>query len=190
MKNRIDALTHVGRVSLDVVAKVVNYRDVVPGNDFIISEHMSGSDYSGSTVTRSNFDVFKEQFGKCEGVVFLYGDYGSYGIAISLDCLMENEEILEILEALEDYPCIDDDALCAYEMELIEEAWEDWAMDRYRKDLEMSHTNIDLIDDFDIREIFEAVALRLNEYWEADENVTYIDVRRIAFNTTSKDLKP
>ena len=65
------------------------YSDLEPGSGkgpvFVLPAYLSGSDYSGGSVTVSNHRLFIEEFGELEGVHNVYGGYGSYGVAIRLD---------------------------------------------------------------------------------------------------------
>ena len=65
------------------------YSDLEPsstkGPVFVLPGYLSGSDYSGGSVTVSNHRLFIEEFGELDGVHNVYGGYGSYGVAIRLD---------------------------------------------------------------------------------------------------------
>jgi len=59
-------------------------------DDLYMPELLSGSDYSGGSVTESNFRVFKELYvgdDKLIGIWEVYGGYGTYGIAISRELM-------------------------------------------------------------------------------------------------------
>lgn len=102
---------------------------------FFISNYTSGSDYSGDSVTRANFEVMLEKFSA--HVVEMFGGHGTYGIALPLSPWADADAeraAAEILEGLADYAVIDDDEMCSIEMEWMDAAWEDWA----RKDFIMA----------------------------------------------------
>ena len=89
-------------------------------NDLLItSPYWTGSDYSGTTVELSNYEVFKEDFKDLMGTAIfdVWGGYSTFSIAISVKWLLDpsNEEkareIIDILNALSDYPLIDDEHL-------------------------------------------------------------------------------
>jgi hypothetical protein len=104
-----------------------------PKEWFLVPRYMSGSDYSGSSVEVSNMRAFKEEYGD-ESFCPVYGDYGTYAVAIRLDWL--TPAIWESLAALENYPVYDDQVLSEVETEAEEEAWENWARSDFKRELE------------------------------------------------------
>lgn len=86
-----------------------------------------GSDYSGDTVTRANYETLKKDLRKYKGIYDVFGGYSTYGIAYIPAELSRKgrEKIAEIVEALESYPSIDDEAASRLEYELIMEAFDD-----------------------------------------------------------------
>ena len=121
--------------------------DCKRGELVALPRYMSGGDYSGSTLERANYLEFVESF-PVEYVKKMSGDYGSFGIALDVSAMLADEtesaeSILEALEALEDYPLLNDEVLSNLEMELSEEGWKDWARDDFRRELEKLH-NVDL----------------------------------------------
>jgi len=90
----------------------------------------SGSDYSGSTVSRSNYLVFTETYGKDNEWVFsAYGGFSTYAAVIGLTGLLgcdedTFDEVCNVLEGLEDYPLIDEEAYSQLESDLSDSAWE------------------------------------------------------------------
>lgn len=76
---------------------------------FIIPDLFTGSDYAGGSVQKSNHRSFLHLFKKVEGVYDLYGGFSTYAIAIRADVAESNLEIKDTLDALEDYPLIDEE---------------------------------------------------------------------------------
>lgn len=70
---------------------------------------LSGSDYSGGITERSNHRTFLRQFKDVDGVYDLYGGYGTFGIAIRLDVYTTNDDIKEVIDALQDYCLVSED---------------------------------------------------------------------------------
>ena len=101
---------------------------------YFVPALLSGSDYSGQLVHRSNYEVWKEKFASGEDKWWcdVSGGHGTYAIVISLERVPEEdeEEAGEILGALEQYPLIDEDHHSHLEMESQEEAWKDWGAER------------------------------------------------------------
>jgi hypothetical protein len=121
---------------------------------YILPDLLTGSDYSGSAVERSNYQTFLDAFGDLPGVHPVGGDFGSYGVAIHRktyqlarradadglrdshhDTIARLAEMYETLTALEDYPVLDDDAYCELEREWQDEAWDFYARGDYLKAL-------------------------------------------------------
>lgn len=92
---------------------------------YFVSDFLSGSDYSGGTVERANYRVFLEDFGDRDGVHEVYGDFGTFAIAVRVDSI--DAEMAETFDALEDYPVLSEDALGEIELEAQTEAWDCWA---------------------------------------------------------------
>lgn len=112
------------RVSYGGIKNISNKpEDLDPAELFIMTRAMTGSDYSGTTVELSNYEVFKELYGKLPGVFDVYGGYSTFGILISVSWLInpDNEEkaqeIIDTLNSLSDYPLIDDEHLSNMEIE-------------------------------------------------------------------------
>jgi hypothetical protein len=149
--------------------------------EVVVPRYLSGSDYSGSTVERSNKRVFMEEFGDDPHVFETYGGYGTFGVLILATC--DNEEIAECLNGLHNYPLINEDDLSELEMEASNEAWENWARSDFTRALE-SQFGIDDIDpnnDIDLSELFYHAAEKAGEYWEAETGGDmWIRVERVA----------
>ena len=83
---------------------------------------MMFGDYDSSChVERSNKRVFLEEFGHVDGVKEIYGGHGSEAVIIRLDT--DIKEFIDVLEALEYYPAINDEDCFYLKMEMIEESW-------------------------------------------------------------------
>ena len=133
----------------------------------------SGSDYSGSTVSRSNYLVFTETYGKDSDWVFsAHGGFSTYAAVVGLTGLLgcdedTFDEVCNVLEGLEDYPLINDEALSTLEMEGADEAWNSWVAGDFRRALEKKFdcAEFEWPSDSDLRTFFEKKAEKANEYW-------------------------
>jgi hypothetical protein len=94
---------------------------------------LSGSDYSGSTVEKSNYQVFLRLYGDQPGVFSCPGNFSTYSVVIVAHLL--SEEMNETLNALADYPVIDDDAMSELEQDLIDEAWDNWIREDFVREV-------------------------------------------------------
>lgn len=161
--------------------------------DFLMLDYLAGSDYSGGSVTKSNHDVFMEEFGDIDGVHEVYGGHGSYGVAIRLDALEASEEMQDTLNGLEDYPVIDDDALGREEMEREDEAWSGWAESDFKRELRKKFPELeDDIDDASSDGLYDLLREgmeRSNTYWlhESGDSVS-LDITRIVRSLKEDDL--
>ena len=159
------------------------YGDLVadPSGRWVEVPYTLHSDYAGSTVERSNRDVFLEEFGDLRGVKEVYGGYGTRGVVIRR-ALLRNEEVADVLEALESYPVIDEDHLSQLEMEIETEDWEDWGRSDLKRELdklEIEYAEDDHVFDVQARQIMEEQSI----YWEAESPIGgYIDIDGIAEN--------
>jgi len=173
--------------------------DTLPDGAMVIIEHTTYSDYSGSTVERSNETAIAEDNKNADWLKSLYGGHGSSGLAIdvrawldSLDPEYGDSPLLETIESLEDYPVVDDEAISQLEMELADSDWDCWADSDFRRAVEKS-LQIDDVEPNDSatwREFFETTRESVNVYWEAESAVScHVDVDRVAGAVTIEALR-
>lgn len=114
--------------------KVNNQSEVDPAKVYVIPNYCTGSDYSGSLLEVSNMKALREslpaEYEDGDQYIVYHGGHGTFAIAIRLDAV--TEDLLETLEALEDYPLIDESLHSELEIESQNEAWESWAKDEFR----------------------------------------------------------
>lgn len=156
---------------------------------FIRPDFFSGSDYSGSTYTVSNFRTFLKEHKDIEGVYELFGDFGSYAIVIRADVAEENEEIRDTLNALENYPVIDDGDSSAVELEWQQEAMKDIIHDierdlDKRTDLDEYIPNLtDILEKITTDNTLEQLAYEaidtLNVEWSYEYRSAYLDADKL-----------
>ena len=186
-----DQATDFARLSYGDLKPLDNHQTPEP-TDFLTPEQLSGSDYcSSGSVEVSNHRVFLEQFKDSPNVYDVYGGYGTFAVAIRLDSI--TDEMVEVLNALEDYPVIDEEDLSEVEHESEEESWSNC----YRSDFEraLSREFPDLeetIDDMTTEQVdalFYEVQDRTNTYWAHETgNNAYIDVDRVVAGVTEEDI--
>lgn len=163
----------------------------------LVPSFLSGSDYSGALVTRSNYEVWQTMFPEGRNVWWttVSGGHGTYAIVINLEGIPEEveEEVAEVLNGLQNYPLIDEDHHSNLEMESQNEAWEDWGRKDFRRALEKKvegDLNLDDVKDQDIDELFHGVAEEIGEYWVNEEGSgSYIDVKKIAGAAKWEDIE-
>jgi len=164
-------------------------KDKTLPEDYVVPELMRGGDYAGTTIERANHRAFLKLYGHLPGVHNVAGGFGMFATALSIKWLLDNPElaecILDTLEALNEYPVIDDEELSEYESELAREGWDTWARHDYCVGLKKKFGNIEVTDD-DAYELFNRIATRIGIDWEADGNDMSIDVDKVV-NATSVD---
>lgn len=135
-----------------------------PARAVFVSPYLSYGDYDNSChVERSNYDVFYERHGEKRGIFTVSGGYGSNAIAILL--AVTDEEVIEDLASLENYPVLDEDHLPHKEMEMQQEAFDSWARQDFVRELE-KRLGVE-IDDPDGKPVEDLFWERLHEVGEA-----------------------
>lgn len=99
------------------------------GGQYFISTYAEYGDYDNSgEVERSNVRVLKASHYPAGSIG--WGAYGYVYYAVEIDPdLMDRErwdELIEIFRELEDYPCIDEEAMGEVMREAVDEAWDNW----------------------------------------------------------------
>jgi hypothetical protein len=98
-----------------------------------------GSDYSGCSVTKTNYKFLKKELNNYKGVYDLIGWFFGYGIGYDGKQLTKRgkEKIAEILDRLDNYPSLDDDSLSEFEYtEILEQFEQDYhyGLGKYKND--------------------------------------------------------
>ncbi len=115
-----------------------NYEIEREENIFYISPLLSFGDYDHSChVERSNVRVFLQEFGNDPSIIHHRGAYGSEWIGININC--SNEGIIEALECLADYPCLNEEDCSLMEIEMQEEAWKSFGERDFEDQLEKQY---------------------------------------------------
>lgn len=159
----------------------------------------SGSDYDNCGILcKSNFRVL---YNACQEAMSdpdtcaepwwleVSGGHGTYGLL--LHALRAPDAIAELVEGLNDHPILDDDHHSELEQEGINESWDNWAADDYKRALKEQARNpqattpsveldLDDVSDEALREHFSDAADRANEYWHDDGGSMHIDVDKVA----------
>ena len=161
---------------------------------YLVPGLLSGSDYSGSLVTKSNHKAFSEQFSKGEYVWWTSapGGHGTYSIVIDTQGVPEDvtSEVEDFLNGLQDYPLADEDLHSEMEMEAQEEAWENWVEEDFKSALEKKFDmEFDEVDSGNLRPMFEAVCEKAGEYWVNEEGGDmWIDVKKVVAKVADTDI--
>lgn len=162
------------------------YADAPFDSLYFVPELLSGSDYSGSSVTLANYREFLAEFDKLPGVFPLVGGCGTYAVAIRADVLCgelsgRRAELLETLEALTDYPCIDEESVSEVENEAEHECWASYGARDFADHVGELIARLfgagNILDDLDIpaagddtlSELYRALCELSNDYPEHEE---------------------
>lgn len=159
-------------------------------SDFLIPKYTGFSDYSGCDVERSNHRLFLEMLQGSDGTMFLetYGGHGTTDVLVRLDTT--DDEVLDCLIALEDYPAIDDEDCSRVADELFQESWESWIADDFTREVEKAfRLEITDLSRADLSDVFFSVMGRANVYPEVETGGgVYVDLDRIVAAMTIQDL--
>ena len=154
-----------------------------------VPEHATGSDYGGGgSLYKANLrDLLalckREDLTSGEDYWTLSGDYGSYGIAFRLG--LRCSALVETLQALENYPCIDEETMSEVESEEQDEAWEGYYCSDFRRGLEKrEQVELDDTPDEDLFELFLKACNDSNTYWEHDSSGASIRLERVCESIT------
>jgi hypothetical protein len=112
-------------------------------------------------------------------VVILHGDFFSYGIGYNPET--EDDRLREIVEALSDYPCVDDEMVERVEQRWIEDAMHSWALNDFRRAVERQHGEdlLDEVSDETVARVFEICRQESQEEWTPENCGMHIDVEKI-----------
>lgn len=124
-----------GKITLDIVKDRMTDPELKDNDLYLVSSYLQYGDYDNSCmVERSNYKLFMESYKEESGIFDISGGYGSSGIAISIQYLLspDNEEkaqsIIDLLNGLNDYPCIDDEDMSNMEYDAFYEALNDYGI--------------------------------------------------------------
>ena len=135
-------------------------------SDYYCPNYLGYSDYSGSTYSKSNHELFLKEFGEVDGVKNVHGGYGSNDVYIRLDVLNSNQDIQDCLNALDDYPVMDEEHLSEVEEEAKEEAWNSYTRKDFLRALQKEFNyDLDKVSDAFIHRLFWKLEEHTNTYW-------------------------
>lgn len=188
----------IGSGSASISYSNLHYGQGSPDEDHLwfVSNYTSGSDYSGTTAEKSNYNVILEEAERLAEEMedetwfqTFHGGHGTYAIAFHVD--KTPDEIVEMLEGLENYPVLDESAMSELETEEEGEAWENSYRDDYRRALEKEFDgDAEGVDDDELFKHFMEWSDKANEYWEHSVEGPYIDVDKIAKKAAKEEEPP
>ena len=147
----------------------------------IVHDYTTYGDYGGhGSVGMSNHRILVDEYDHVD----LYGGYGSHMAACRIDKLIHDEEykdqIFEIYNSLNDYPCIDDEDLSNLEYDLSKEVFEDVyksdLIDAIGEKFDIDMDDYEVLPDQSLWYLLETLSDRSNTYWENEYTSMYIDI--------------
>jgi len=168
--------------------------DEIKETDFYLPTLMSGSDYSGESVTVSNHRVFLDEFKALNqtGIWDVYGGHGTYAVAIRVSAITES--MLEVFEQLENYPLISEEDHSEVEMEAEQEAWDSWTRHDFKRLLIEKFPHLEekidaMPDDGGLWRVLAEGMERANEYWIHETgNNAFVRLERVIEHITEQDI--
>jgi hypothetical protein len=163
---------------------------------YLVSKYMQYGDYDNSCmVERSNYRLFMEEYKEETGIYDMSGGYGSTGIAISLNWMLDpvNEEkaqsIIETLNSLNDYPCIDDEDMSNMEYEAFLEALDSFEVRDCNKLLATQYlVDVHDYDEDKLKDILIESDRHGNPSWMIESGGNcYIDTKDLISHVTLSD---
>lgn len=143
------------------------------------------SDYSGSTVERSNCRSLKRFIEGLELPVWeLPGGYGTNGLIIRYVDLLRSEELQEVISKLFDYPIYDEDDWRTLELEIEQEDWDSWIKYDFIKTLidqgVYSDEGLEALEDDQIIAMYQKAREESGTEWYTESAVSgYIDIDKL-----------
>jgi len=147
---------------------------------YLFHRLISFGDYDNScNVERSNVRVFMERFGSNKFVVKMTGIYGYEAVAIRLDC--DDEDIIDTLCALDEYPCMDDEDAGAIIIEMEQECWESYIKQdlKYAIEKKFSAYGSDMDED-KLFSFYKELCEKSNQHFEVEAGGNgYINIKML-----------
>jgi hypothetical protein len=140
--NHVKLVKYVGYDKLDDVSQIswgeFTENTTPEAADCFISDLFYGSEYSGDSVSRSNFLSIQNEYGDKTGVFKVFGGWDTYSWLFHFPTIEETwpeedkEKLIKDMKDLDDYPVLDEEQLSELETETEQEAWDN----NYRHDFE------------------------------------------------------
>ena len=159
----------------------------------IVHDYTVFGDYGGhGSVGMSNHRILVSEYQHID----LYGGYGSHYAGCRIDSLIKDtdykDQIFEIYNGLNDYPCIDDEDLSNLEYDLSIEVFEDV----YKSDLidaigerfDLDMDDYEVLHDQSLWVLLETLSDRSNTYWVNEYTSMYIDIDTCVDAMTIEDF--
>lgn len=148
-------------------------------------------DYAGSLVNKANHTAILDHDGDMTLLAPKTMSYGYDTIVIYISdiyaCkdkkMMDN--IIESLNSLVDYPCLDDSELFRIEEEEKDKSWDESMCSEYAEELQKKYPQFEDLEynNSNLRSLFEETADTIGEYWQNEKDYMWINVEKVVENT-------
>ena len=185
------SLSHLEKVDNQVAYNRIMVDDLE--GLIIVHDYTTYGDYGGhGSVGMSNHRILVSEYDHID----LYGGYGSHMAGCKIDQLVTDEDykdqIFDIYENLDNYPCIDDEDLSNLEYDLSKEVFEDCyksdLIDAISSKFEVDIDDYDQIVDTSLWDLLETLSERSNTYWKNEYTSMYIDIDHCVESMTIEDF--
>lgn len=118
---------------------------------------------STGAVGRANVESILAMTELCEriGVIELHEAYNTTSIMFPIEAL-QDAELIELLHGLDNYPCLDDEAMSRIEHEMQDEAWESYGRREFDKYLESLGYDTNELSSDDLDSIWDEIRCMAN----------------------------
>ena len=154
--------------------------NIKPKTIYYHSPFLSFGDYDNSCqVERSNVRIFKEMFPNHKDVKYFRGAYGYE--AICIDVLCEDQQIIETLNSLLNYPAINNEDCSLMEMEMEESDFNSWIEMDLRSAIIKKYNLCDIwIESDELFQYYNELKEQTNLYYEVQPGgAGWIDIERL-----------
>lgn len=139
-------------------AELSDARDYMNGDEglkvYFSHNVLSYGDYDNSCdVERSNVRTFLKEFKDSPWIYEHSGGYGWHAVWIDIKC--DDENIIDTLNALANYPAMDDEDVSNMRDEMENEDWDNWIRDEFKEQIgKKFNSNYDEADEDSLRTLY------------------------------------
>ncbi len=156
--------------------KVIEPWQKLEVHDFYHPKYLDSGDYNGSLTNVSNREILLKEFGHLNGIYEIYGSYSYKSLVIQLDILNSNQELQEMIFALENYASLSDENASRLEEEAKENSWDSTCHD-FLKSLEKKFNyNFEYLNCMFISLLFGKCEEITNTFWNFEYCEAYFPV--------------
>jgi hypothetical protein len=173
--------------------KTISFCDLRDLDGWASIDMTCGSDYSGCSAQRANYEWALDNWNKDHDIKFLCGPWGGYGVAYRITT--EDPDIHEVIHCMSEHCVIDDSYLFAVEERWIQEAIDGWLLSDFKRAVESWYDGEEVfcqIGDKLAEAILQECIMLSGESWQSENAGMWIDVDRLYphFDTALAKIDP